>query len=77
MDPATTAVVTMAGAVITAITTIASGWLKARVQLRRSREESRQKHVRTLPTGSRIIDLGERGIIIEVGGKEGRAGGRR
>ncbi|MEU6555359.1 hypothetical protein ABZ915_34625 [Streptomyces sp. NPDC046915] len=76
MEPDTTAVVTMAGAVITAITTIAGGWLKARVHLRRYREESRRQHVRILPAGSRIIDLGEHGIVIEVGGREGGAGGR-
>lgn len=74
MDPGTTAVMTMAGAVITAVTTIAGTWLKARVQLRRCREESRRQHVRMLPTGSRVIDLGERGIFIEVGGQEGGAG---
>ncbi|MGW3820489.1 hypothetical protein [Streptomyces sp. NPDC005046] len=74
MNPDTLAVVTMAA--ITAITTITGGWLKARSQLGRSREESRREHVRTLPKGSRIIDLGERGIVIEVGDEEGAAGGR-
>jgi hypothetical protein len=76
MDPDTTVVVTMTGAAITALTTIARVWLKTRGQARRSREESRRQHLRILPSGSRIIDLGERGIIIEVGGREGRAGGR-
>lgn len=76
MEPVTTtaAVLAAVGGALTAITT---GWLKARVQQRRDREESRRQHVHSLPAGSRIIDLGERGIVIEVGAREGRAGGRR
>lgn len=76
MEPvATTTAVLAAG--VGSLTTITVGWLKAWVQLRRAREESRRQHVRALPTGSRIIDLGERGIVIEVGAQEGRAGGGR
>ncbi|WP_405600370.1 hypothetical protein OG741_21825 [Streptomyces sp. NBC_01410] len=77
MDPVTTAALaTTAGGALTCITTITAGWLKARLQLRRAREESRRQHVRMLPTGSRIIDLGKRGIVIEVGTRKGRAGER-
>jgi hypothetical protein len=73
VEPVTTTAVL--AAVGGALTTITVGWLKARVQ--REREESRRQHVGALPAGSRIIDLGERGILIEVGAQEGRAGGRR
>lgn len=75
MEPvSTTAVLTAAGGVFTALTT---QWLKVRVQRWRWREESRREHVRGLPAGSRVVDLGERGIVIEVGQREGRAGGSR
>ncbi|MGW8877648.1 hypothetical protein [Streptomyces mirabilis] len=73
MDHVTAAAAAACGA----LTTMIAGWLKVRVQLWRAREESRRQHVRTLPAGSRIIDLGERGIVIEVGAQEGRAGGTR
>lgn len=77
MDPVTTAaMVTTAGGALTCITTITAEWLKARLQLRRAREESRRQHVRILPAGSRIIDLGRHGIVIEVGTRESTAGER-
>ncbi|MEY9842012.1 hypothetical protein ABH941_007295 [Streptacidiphilus sp. EB103A] len=74
MEPAVT---TVALAAVSGVATLGMGWLKARVQQRRAREESRRQYVRTLPAYSRIIDLGEHGIMIEVGAREGGAGGSR
>jgi hypothetical protein len=74
MEPTVT---TVALATVSGGVTLGMGWLKARVQQRRAREESRRQHVRMLPAHSRIIDLGEHGIVIEVGVREGGAGGRR
>lgn len=56
-------------AVTGAVTTIATAWLRARSQELRAREESRSVCRPGLPPGSRIIDLGEHGIVIEVGGR--------
>lgn len=74
MDPATvTVILTAAGGTATAI---ATRWLRARVQCTQAREASRRQHVTRLPAGSRIIDRGSQGIVIEVGTGEGNAGGR-
>ncbi|WP_271216606.1 hypothetical protein [Streptosporangium carneum] len=45
-------------------------WLRGRIQRHRLREEARRDHVRRLPPGSRLLDLGRHGVIIEVGGAE-------
>jgi hypothetical protein len=39
----------------------------ARVRRHRAREAARRDHLRYLPPGSRIVDLGDRGLTIEVG----------
>ncbi|MFB6642942.1 hypothetical protein ACFCYF_37615 [Streptomyces chartreusis] len=76
MEPAEiTALVTAASAVITCIATVSTGWLRARVQVNRDREESRRRYARSLPGGSRILDLGDRGLVIEVGRREEGTGG--
>lgn len=75
MDPAT------AASIATAANATASFWMIQawrRVQQDRAREASRRAHVRDLPPGSRIRDLGSRGILIEIGtGGEGGSGGPR
>ena len=61
MDPVTfTAVVST----VTAASAGASAWLQAR-----AREQARGEQLRELPPGSRVIDLGEHGIVVEVGGE--------
>lgn len=57
---AATAVTGMAGTVMMA-------WLRGRVQRHQAREAARRDHVRYLPPGSRIVDLGERAMAIDVG----------
>lgn len=66
VDPVTVAWVisVITGAVGTAV----SVWVRGRVQRCRAREEARIEHLHRLPPGSRLIDLGERGLVIEVGG---------
>jgi hypothetical protein len=67
IDPVTaTAIV---AAVLGAATTITGTWLRGRVLRQRAREEARRDHLRRLPPGSRLIDLGDRGLVIEVGGQ--------
>jgi hypothetical protein len=71
-------VTTTAAALLTAAVGTAGAflraWLRSRVQCRQAREASRRDHVRCLPPGSRIVDLGERGVIVEVGGRAASAG---
>jgi len=71
-------VTTTAAALVTAAAGTAGAflraWLRSRVQCRQAREVSRRDHVRCLPPGSRIVDLGERGVIVEVGGRTASAG---
>ena len=70
MDPVTlTAVVST---VVAAASAGASAWLQARVRQQRAREQARGAQLRELPPGSRVIDLGKHGIVIEVGSE--RAG---
>lgn len=60
---------------IAAITTISLAgmrwWARAKIETRVAREVARRTHVSTLPPGSRIRDLGDRGITIEVGSRDG------
>jgi hypothetical protein len=58
-----------ASAMTCAASTVATAWIRSRSQLQRVREEARRDHVHGLPPGSRVIDLGGRGIVIEVGGQ--------
>jgi len=60
--------VTAASAVTGAVATAAAAWLQARRQRQQAREESRRDHLDHLPPGSRVVDLGEHGVVIEVGG---------
>lgn len=63
-------VVTVAAAVSAvsgAEATVAVAWLRTHSQLRRARERSRHGHLRDLPPGSRVVDLGRHGLVIEIG----------
>jgi hypothetical protein len=68
MDPATIAVpvATAAGAV----SAVPQAWVRSRAQRPKVREVSRRDHVRRLPPGSQVIDLGDRGVTIEIGNSE-------
>jgi hypothetical protein len=52
---------------VTAAVRIAARWLDGRHHLLQLRELSRCDHVRSLPAGSRIVDLGASAIVIQVG----------
>lgn len=54
-------------AVTGAVVALAGSCFRARVQRQRAREEARADHVRNLGAGSRLLDLGESGILIEFG----------
>jgi hypothetical protein len=58
-------------ALVTAITGLAGTFLRARVRARvqryKAHQASRRDHVRCLPPGSRLLDLGERGVLVEIG----------
>jgi len=58
-----------ASAVTGAAATVAAAWLRSRSQWQQAREESRRDHLHHLPPGSRVVDLGEHGVVIEVGGQ--------
>lgn len=67
--------VTVAAAVpalTSAAVTIARAWLRAHGERLRVKERSRQDYVRSLPPGSRIIDLGKNGLVIEMGPRPAR-----
>jgi len=61
MDTASTAT-----AISGAVAALAASCFKARTQRHRAREEARADHVRNLGPGSRLLDLGEGGILIEI-----------
>lgn len=61
MDPVT--VVAALAPLIGGGITLAGTWLQ-----RRSARRSLHQHVRHLPPGSRVIDLGGHGVVIEIGG---------
>lgn len=50
--------------------TLGSIWLRSRLQHHRLREEARRDHVRRLPAGSWLLDMGRHGVIIEIGTAE-------
>jgi len=66
MDPVTvaTAVTAVAGMLGTLLTAA----IRGRTARALAREAARRDHVRHLRPGSRIIDLGDHGVTIEVGG---------
>lgn len=66
MDPAT--MQALATAVCGAAGVVMAAWVRGRAQRHRAREAARRDHLRDLPHGSRVIDLGEHGMVIEVGG---------
>ncbi|WP_061296981.1 hypothetical protein [Herbidospora cretacea] len=53
--------------IIATATALAGLWLRVHLQRIRLREESRRDHIRHLPPGSRVLDLGSRGVVIDVG----------
>src|SRR5262247_1456822 len=56
-------------ATVTAVaTTITAGVSAGANAWQRAREDARGRQLRQLPPGSRLIDFGEHGIVIEVGG---------
>ena len=65
--PVTAALSALAGSA----TTIVTAWLRARARRLQSRDRSRRNAVRDLPPGSRVVDLGRHGVIIDVGSKPG------
>ncbi|MFI6296631.1 hypothetical protein ACIBEJ_33930 [Nonomuraea sp. NPDC050790] len=69
MDPA---VATTIVALLGALSGIVTVWLQNDARRTGAREKSRRDHLRRLPQGSRVIDLGKRGIVIEVGTTAGR-----
>jgi hypothetical protein len=56
-------------ATASAATTIVTAWLRARSRERQERFRSSSKAVQALPPGSRVVDLGRHGTIIDVGGR--------
>jgi hypothetical protein len=55
--------------VVTATGGTAGLMLRSRMQRQRLREQARCHLVRHLPPDSLVIDLGKRGMVIEVGGR--------
>jgi hypothetical protein len=75
MDPVTLGVIT--GTAAGAATAALRLWVWERVAVSRAREASRRDHARQLPPGSRIVDLGRHGMVIDVGCGEDLTGARR
>jgi hypothetical protein len=57
-----------------AAATIIAAWLRARGLREQAREKSRRDYLRSLPGGSRVIDLGDHGVVIEVGPRGASSG---
>jgi preprotein translocase subunit YajC len=57
-----------------AAATIIAAWLRARSLRQQAREKSRRDYLHSLPGGSRVIDLGDHGVVIEVGPRGAGAG---
>jgi hypothetical protein len=68
MEPAEWAAT--AAAAVTAIPVIVRVWSWQLAAGRRDRERARCDHLRRLPPGSRVVDLGRHGMVIEVGGQD-------
>lgn len=64
-------------AVTGAAVALVGSCFRARVQRQRAREEARADHVRNLGPGSRVLDLGENGILIEFGAEASSIRGDR
>jgi hypothetical protein len=67
MDPVTAA--TIASAIVGAAATVLGVWLSWRAERRRSRDAARRDYANHLPPGSRIVDLGRHGAVIDIGGQ--------
>ncbi len=65
---------TVTGVSFGGVSTLVAAWMHQRGKCQRLREEVRRDHVRHLPAGSHVIDLGGRGILIEVGKRGGIEG---
>jgi hypothetical protein len=59
-------------AILVVVATIPRAWISSVVARHRAREESRYRCLRALPPGSRVVDLGEHGMLIDVGGRVDR-----
>jgi hypothetical protein len=65
MHPVTCAVAT--STVMAALLGAFRTWAWQRAARSAAREKARCDHVHHLPSGSRIADLGRRGVVIEIG----------
>lgn len=70
MDPST--VEAVGTAIAAATSAVMRSWALVRVHRQRAWEEAQCDHLHCLPPGSRVIDLGEHRLVIEVGGDTGR-----
>ena len=67
MDPVTA--VTIASAIAGAAATVLGMWLSWRTERRRDQDAARRDYANRLPPGSRIVDLGKHGAVIDIGGQ--------
>lgn len=65
MDPLTIGAIVTAGAGTTS--TVMVAWLRQRGISQKAKERTRLDYLRHLPAGSHVVDLGARGIVIEIG----------
>lgn len=68
VDPLTAAAL-LSGA-LASLAALGGTWLRSHAQRHRAREEARRDHLRYLPPGSRLLDLGRHGMVIELGRSE-------
>ena len=57
-------------AAVAAVPVVVRAWSRQAAAQRRAREQARCDHLRHLPPGSRVVDLGRHGMVIEVGGRD-------
>lgn len=80
MDPVIVA--SAVTAVLGSLGTIMALCLREQRRRHQLSEQARRDHVRDLPPGSRIVDFGDRGMVIDIGaqpdaGREEQADGQR
>jgi hypothetical protein len=75
MEPITIAAVSTVCANTASV--LAQAWTWQRTARTRGREAARHQHLRSLPAGSRIVDLGGHVLVIDISGADGSTDGVR
>ncbi len=59
-------------AAISGLSAVVIAWMRVDLQRQQLREKARCDHVRQLPPGSEVLDLGRRKILVKIGAETSR-----